>query len=123
VRCGGGGCSRRDLLGGWWAFALWCLPTAAIVAGVFLPGPRAALWIPSFAVMGVACLVNARACGRRHCRITGPLFLLAALASALDAFAIVSIGWEAIFAVVGIGTVGAYGLEWLRGKYVETSVP
>lgn len=113
----------RDLVGGWWAVLLWCIPTAVIIAGVFLPTVRAALWVPAFTVMGVACVVNARGCGRRHCRVTGPLFLLGALATALDASGVTNIGWTAIFLVVALGTLLAYGLEWLRGKYVETSVP
>jgi hypothetical protein len=94
-----------------------------VVAGALIPAARAALWIPSFAVMGLACVINARRCGRLHCHVTGPLFLLGAIATTLDALAIVAISWTLIFAVVAVGTVLAYGLEWLRGKYVETSVP
>jgi hypothetical protein len=110
---------RRDLVGGWWAVLLWCIPTVAIFAGALVPAARAALWIPAFTVMGVACLVNARGCGRLHCYVTGPLFLLAALASALDAFAVVRIDWKTIFFVVALGTVLAYALERARGKYIE----
>ncbi len=123
MKCGGGGCARRDLVGGWWALMLWGIPTALIVAGAFLPSARAVLWIPSFTVMGVACVVNARGCGRLHCYVTGPVFLLGAVASALDAFSVVSIHWRTIFMAVAVGTVFAYSLEWLRGKYVESSVP
>jgi hypothetical protein len=122
VKCGRGSCSQRDLVGGWWAVLLWFAPTALILIGALLPSARAVLWIPSFAVMGMACLVNARGCGRLHCFVTGPLFLAASLASALDAFAVVGIDWKLIFLGAGIGTLLAYGLEWLRGKYVGTSV-
>ena len=81
MKCGsGGGCSQRDLVGGWWAVLLWCIPTALVLVGAFVPPVRVVLWIPSFAVMGVACLVNARGCGRVHCIVTGPLFLIASLA-------------------------------------------
>lgn len=120
---GGGGCARRDLVAGRWAFLLWCMPTLVIIGGAFLPHGRAALWIPSFTLMGVACLVNARGCRRRHCRITGPLFLVAAFATTLDAVALVSISWKTILAGAGVGTIFAYSLEWLRGKYVETHIP
>ena len=123
MKCGGGGCSQRDLVGGWWALVLWCVPTALVFLGALLPGVRAALWIPSFAIMGVACLVNARGCGRLHCFVTGPLFLLASLATALDAFAIASIDWKLIMIGTAVGTLLAYSLEWLRGKYVGTSIP
>ena len=55
--------------------------------------------------------------------LTGPLFLIASLATLLDAFAVVSINWIVIFVGAGTGTVLAYGREWLRGKYVGISVP
>lgn len=84
---------------------------------------RAALWIPSFAVMGVACRVNARGCGRLHCFVTGPLFLLASLATVLDALAVLSISWKITFVSVAVGTLLAYGLEWIHRKYVTSSVP
>ena len=117
------GCSSQDLVGGRWAVALWFIPTALVLIGVLMPSARALLWIPSFAVMGVACLVNARGCGRLHCFVTGPLFLAASLATALDRFAFTAIGWKVIFVGAGVGTLFAYSLEWLRGKYVGTSVP
>ena len=123
MKCGSGGCSKRDLVGGWSAVALWCAPTALILVGVAVPSVRAALWIPSFALMGAACLVNARGCGRLHCFVTGPLFLLASFATALDAIDVVSINCMVIFVGAGVGTLLAYGLEWVRGKYVGTSVP
>jgi hypothetical protein len=121
VKCGA--CSSRDLVGGWSAVALWCVPTAVVIAGLFLPSARAMLWIPSFAIMGIACLVNARGCGRVHCHVTGPLFLLAALATGLDAFGVVSIGPTIIFVGTALGTLFAYSLEWLLGKYAATSAP
>lgn len=121
MKCGGG-CTQRDLVGGWWAFVLWCLPTASVLLGAALPNLRAALWIPSFAVMGVACLVNARGCGRLHCFVTGPLFLIASIATALDALAIVTISWITVLVGTVMGTLLAYSLEWLRGKYVGTTV-
>ena len=118
-----GACSRRDLVAGWLAFLLWGVPIALIITGAFVPTARGALWIPSFAVMGVACLVNARQCGRLHCHVTGPLFLLGAIASVLDAFAIASLDWRLILTVIAIGTAFAFGLEWVRGRYVEPSAP
>ena len=121
--CGGGGCSKRDLVGGWWAVALWCIPTALVLVGALVPSVRAALWVPSFAIMGIACLVNARSCGRLHCFVTGPLFLVASLATAVDALDVITIDWKLIFVGVGVGTLLAYSLEWLRGKYVGSAVP
>ena len=72
--------------------------------------------------MGGAFVVNARGCGRLHCYLTGPLFLLAAIVTLLDAVAIIDVSPIVMLTSVGIGTVLAYGLEWWRGKYVATSV-
>jgi hypothetical protein len=36
------------------------------------------LWIPAFLVMGIGCIANAARCGRLHCYVTGPLYILAA---------------------------------------------
>jgi hypothetical protein len=123
MKCGGSDCSRRDLVGGRWAIALWCIPTALVLVGVVMPSVRTLLWIPSFAIMGTACMVNARGCGRLHCFATGPLFLGAALVTTLDAAAVIAVDWKLIFFGAGVGTLLAYSLEWLRGKYVGTSVP
>jgi hypothetical protein len=43
------------------------------------------LWIPALLVMAAACVGNAARCGRRHCYITGPVYLLAAVYVALSA--------------------------------------
>jgi len=112
-------CANQDLVGSKLVWLVWWFPTALIVLGAFLPVARAAIWIPCFALMGLACLVNARRCGRLHCHITGPLFLLAGVATALDAFAIASIDWKLVLGVVALGTVLGYGLEWARGKYAS----
>jgi len=46
------------------------------------------LWmmIGSYAWMGVGCVINAARCGRLHCYLTGPVFLIGALAIALVGF-------------------------------------
>ena len=69
--------TSRDWLSGWQTSLLaWWIPQAAVLAGLFLPVPgRAVLWIAALAWMGVACLLNARRCGRTHCRYTGPYYL------------------------------------------------
>lgn len=54
----------------------WWLPQAAIVAALLAPVPlRGAIWIVALIWMGTACLLNARRCGRTHCRYTGPYYL------------------------------------------------
>ena len=54
----------------------WWIPKGAIIAALFAPVPaRAAAWIVALIWMGTACILNARRCGRTHCRYTGPYYL------------------------------------------------
>ena len=54
----------------------WWIPQAAILAGLFVPVPaRGAIWIVALLWMGTACILNARRCGRTHCRYTRPYYL------------------------------------------------
>ena len=71
-------CEAEDLLRGWKGVLLWCVPIAGVIVGMSWPRGRAWLWIPAFFVMGLACMANAVRCGRLHCYLSGPLFLLAA---------------------------------------------
>ena len=69
--------TSKDWLGSTRTHALaWWLPQAAIVAGLIVPLPaRTVIWIIALIWMGTACLLNARRCGRTHCRYTGPYYL------------------------------------------------
>ena len=89
-------CASRDLVkkpaAAW---LLWGLPIAIILitgnvasAGWILT----VAWTASLVTMGVACLVNARGCGRTHCYFTGPFFLLMAIMSLLHGLHVVSLG-------------------------------
>jgi hypothetical protein len=54
----------------------WWAPKAAIVAALLAPVPiRGAVWTIALAWIGFACILNARRCGRTHCRYTGPYYL------------------------------------------------
>jgi hypothetical protein len=54
----------------------WWFPTCAMLAGLFVATPvRTVIWIVALAWMGTACILNARRCGRTHCRFTGPYYL------------------------------------------------
>lgn len=120
MSCGGeaSSCGDRDLVRTRAALLIWCVPAALVFLGVFWAQARVPLWVPSFLVMGSACVVNAKRCGRLHCHITGPLFLLAALATLLDALAIVSVAWHWILITTVAGTAFGYGLEYIGGLYI-----
>ena len=78
----------------------------------------AGTWAAGFAVMGIACLVNARRCGRVHCWFTGPWFLLAAVLTVLRYLEVIKTSWSTI---LNAGLFGALVLffvsENIWGKY------
>lgn len=116
-------CSRRcrsDLVGSRAGWLIWGVPTLLFFLGAGWGAARAWLWIPSLAVAGSACVANASRCGRSHCFVTGPLFLVGALATLFDATELVAIDWRWVGIAIVAGTAGACGLEWIRGKYVGT---
>jgi hypothetical protein len=76
----------------------WWVPQAAIVATLFAPMPaRTAIWVAALTWMGTACILNARRCGRTHCRYTGPYYLATIMPVLL----------------VGLGTIDTGLLSWI----------
>jgi len=54
----------------------WWVPKSVIIVSLLLPVPvRTVIWIVALIWMGTACILNARRCGRTHCRYTGPYYL------------------------------------------------
>ena len=106
--------SRRGELVG------WGLPIAAMIVGAVLE-MQAALWPPALAWMGLACLANARRCGRMHCFFTGPFFLAMAALALLVGLGFVSLGEGSWSWIGGATLVGAvlltYLPERLWGRY------
>jgi hypothetical protein len=118
---------ERDLIAHNASFViLWGIPllviavTAVAPVGVLV---RAAAWATSFAVAGVACLLNARRSGRVHCQLTGPFFLALSLITAVygvsgEPFG--AAGWWAIAVILVVGTPLLWILsERQRGRYGE----
>ncbi len=117
-------CKQPDLIGKRATVLLWWMPTGALLlSGLFAQ----ASWVPvvvwplSLAVMGGACLANARGCGRMHCYFTGPFFLLMAVASLLHGLGLLPLGlsgWVRLGLVLLVGTPILYVLpERLWGRY------
>ena len=110
--------TQQDLASRPVAWLLWGLPATALLVGALVDGStRTVVWTSAFVVAGSSCLENARRCGRWHCYLTGPLYLLGAVATLLLGFGMVSIGWSWIPTVAISGTVLAFIPEWVRGKY------
>src|SRR5215510_8694778 len=89
-------CESRDILSSWWrVFMLYWLPAIAIIAVgplAISSGWRAVVWTLALGTMGLACIVNALRCGRVHCYLTGPFFLLMALVALLYGLDILHFG-------------------------------
>lgn len=101
----------------------WGIPTAALLLGILLPPPaRTIIWSTALVWMGAACISNALRCGRLHCYLTGPFFLLMAAATLLHGFDVLWLGpngwlWLGLtLVVVGWGLLW-YLPERLWGKY------
>jgi hypothetical protein len=86
----------------------WWIPHAAILAALFIAVPaRTGIWIASLVWMGTACMLNARRCGRTHCRYTGPYYfamILLVLALGLSVSAANIYGWLVLGAAIVLGS-------------------
>ncbi|MCY1290184.1 hypothetical protein D9M69_446280 [compost metagenome] len=70
----------------WQVISFWGLPAVVATLTILLADRHPTLFLAAsaaLAVMGGACLVNAARCGRLHCYITGPYFLMLALGTLL----------------------------------------
>jgi hypothetical protein len=110
-------CGANDLVGQKTGILLWCLPTVALVVGLNWTELRPWLWIPALLVMGIGCLVNASRCGRLHCYLTGPAFVLAAIYVALAAGSVVPMRPNAFLLTLFAIAVLACLAELLLGRY------
>jgi hypothetical protein len=70
------------------------------------------LAIAYFALYGVACIENYLACREYHCLITGPGFLLAAVAMMLRDTGIFDHGFGVPYLIFGAAAVLGHTLEW-----------
>lgn len=110
-------CEMRDLVRGRSALLLWCLPVVALIVGLNWQKGRPILWVPAFLIMAGACIGNAARCSRRHCYVTGPVYLLAAVYVALSALNLAPMrAGVFLFIVFGITAVACLA-EGPFGKY------
>lgn len=117
--------NSRDILSSpWLAFAVFWLPAIAIVvvgSSRFNSGWRTVVWTVALSTMGTACIANALRCGRVHCYITGPFFLVMALVTLLYGLSVVPLGasgWSLIGLTILAGAIALCCLpELFFGKY------
>lgn len=103
---------------------LWTALAAVFLLDFVLElGPlvESVLWASVLTVYGVACVSNARRCGRIHCYVTGPFLLTAALLVLLLGVGLLDFGqapgrWLVPAIVVGF-LLGRYLPERLWGRY------
>ena len=77
------------------------IPTRLLIAGIFLPAPiRIVVWAGSLTWKGAACIANNARCGRTHCHVTCPSFLVMAALAILHGSGMISFG-----SLVGGGSV------------------
>ena len=110
-------CAENDLVGQRLGIFLWCLPALALLLGFSWNAARLWLWIPALLVMGGGCVLNARRCGRLHCYVTGPVFLLAAIYLALSALNLWPLRRGIFLLVVFVIAVLACCMELPFGRY------
>jgi hypothetical protein len=109
---------ERDLSGNRIAnFLLWRIPWVLIAAGLIWPGPRGLVWTSALAWIGSACMANALRCGRVHCSIMGPLFLVLALVAGGKTLGLLALNWNLIWSAAGVIVLLAYLPEFMGKKY------
>jgi hypothetical protein len=82
-----------------------------MLATLFLSVPiRAVVWTVALIWMGSACILNARQCGRTHCRYTGPYYLAMIIPVLVIASSVSAsfYGWI----VLGVVIVAGSGIIW-----------
>ncbi len=110
-------CSANDLTRRKAAWFLWYLPILLIIVGSAWSRRRVWLWMPAFSVMGMGCLANVARCGRMHCYLMGPLFLLAAIFVALSSLGVVSLHAGPFLLIVFGACCIAQCIEIPLGRY------
>lgn len=105
----------------------WGLPAILmLITGVMQLAPliTGIIWAGALSWMGLACLKNARQCGRIHCYFSGPYFLVSAavaLAIGLQWIQVVSFNGFSLFLLVGTPLVCVLP-EVVWGTYKEKNV-
>ena len=106
--------SGGDWAAGVWSYLpAWLVPKVAIVATAFASVPvRTGVWIAALIWMGLACILNARRCGRVHCRYTGPYYLALTVPVLLGGLGKLPPGATTWFILGGLSVFGGLLIAW-----------
>ena len=92
---------------------VWKIPQAAIIVSLLAPEPlRTGVWIVALLWKGTACILNARRCGRTHCRYTGPYYLAMIVPTFVLGSGIVSVGIYGWVVLAGVILLGSKLIWW-----------
>jgi hypothetical protein len=113
---------HQEWASGWRGLVLWGVPVSILPAASWLPERYlVVIWPGVLTFMGLACLANARRCGRIHCYATGPFFLIMAaiaLLYGLGAIPLGRSGWNTLGLILLVGSIVlCCGTELLVGRY------
>jgi hypothetical protein len=116
-------CGSKDLASGILTYGLvWGVPIAAIAGALFFDVYwRMIIWTGALVWMGLACILNARRCGRTHCKFTGPFYVamvipVVALGNTMHASSMFA--WIALGAFIVFGSkVIWWATERAWGRY------
>jgi hypothetical protein len=91
----------------------WWLPKLGIFVTILAAVPlRTVVWVVALLWMGIACILNARRCGRTHCRYTGPYYLAMILAVVGLASSPISASIYMWVALALLIFVGGWTIRW-----------
>jgi hypothetical protein len=91
----------------------WKIPQAAIIVSLLAPAPlRTAVWIIALLWKGTACILNAKRCGRTHCRYTGPYYLAMIVPTFVLGSGAVSVGIYGWVVLAGVILLGSKLIWW-----------
>jgi hypothetical protein len=103
---------------------LWCAPGCLAVAAALLQGRGAisltvagALWTLATAWIAIGCAINAKQCGRVHCRIDGVTFSLLSIVGLLDVIRIVNFSWNLYWIAFVVILVASFVPEIFWKRY------
>jgi hypothetical protein len=107
-----------------WVYLLWGVPivltaatSVAFSANLIQLVVAGSLWTFSVGWFGVGCLMNARSCGRVHCKIDGIAFPLLAAVGVLNIVGVVSLSWNLFWGVFIVILIASFIPELVWKRY------